>query len=249
VFEIKTVKGARIDGGALVTAFPSVGMVGTIAGSYMADSLKMPRVAYVVSDDLPPAALVIDGVPGYPLRVLGSKGFSILASEFQIPPQLAGPFSKAVLEWAEGSKFDVIVCLEGLMTDQTIEQPTEVRVLGVGSTESARQMLADAGIEQFKTGVITGVSGAMLSDGERLGKPVICLLAEANAMYPDARGAAKLVESVDKLLPAIKIDIKELYEEAAKIEENVKATVERTKELLAARQGQAERLGKSYMYG
>jgi len=42
----------------LVTAFPSVGMVGTIAGSFVTESLKMDRIAYVLSDDIPPAALV-----------------------------------------------------------------------------------------------------------------------------------------------------------------------------------------------
>jgi predicted ATP-grasp superfamily ATP-dependent carboligase len=47
----------------------------------------------------------------------------------------------------------------------------------------------------------------------------------------------------------VKVDMKELYEEAERIEENVKATVDRTREMLAARQGQAERMGKSYMYG
>ena len=57
------------------------------------------------------------------------------------------------------------------------------------------------------------------------------------------------MEAVTKLLPTVKIDLAELYQEAEKIDENVKATVERTKELLAARQSQAERLGKSYMYG
>jgi predicted ATP-grasp superfamily ATP-dependent carboligase len=68
-------------------------------------------------------------------------------------------------------------------------------------------------------------------------------------MYPDARGAARLVETLTRLLPNLELDVKELYQEAEKIEENVRATVERTKELLAAKQGQAERLGRSLMYG
>ena len=123
------------------------------------------------------------------------------------------------------------------------------KVFGVGSTQRMRDAVKKAGIDQFTTGMITGVSGALLSEGERTGKDVICLLVDANAMYPDARGAAKLVESLTKLLPNLELDLKVLYQEAEKIEENVHATVERTKELLAARQGQAERLGRSLMYG
>jgi uncharacterized protein len=129
-----------------------------------------------------------------------------------------------------------------------MEQSGEVRVFGVGSSESSRDKLAKTKIEQFKTGVITGVSGSLLSEAQRLGRDVICYLADANAMYPDARGAAKLVEAVSAMLPSVDVDVKELLEEAQKIEENVRATVDRTKEMLSAKQGQAERLGKSYIY-
>lgn len=249
MFEIKLVKEASLGGGALISAFPSVGMVGSIAGSYMADSLKMERVAYVLSDELPPAALVLDGVPTYPMRVMSYKGLSILTSEFQLPLALTGQLAKTMMEWSKANGFEVIVGLEGLMTEETAQPEREVRVFGVGSTQRAREMIDKAGIEQFKIGMITGVSGALLSEGERLGQDVIVLLVSANALYPDAKGAAKLVEAVTKLMPTLKIDLSELYEEAEKIDENVKATVERTKELLTARQSQAERLGKSYMYG
>ncbi len=249
MFEIKLVKGASPGGGALVTAFPSVGMVGTIAGSYIAESLKMERIAYVLSEDIPPAAFVQEGIPTYPLRVLAHKNLSMLTSEFQLPLPLAGPMAKTAMAWANSNGYEVIVGLEGLMMDQTIEPNEDIKVFGVGSTDRAREMIAKAGIEQFKMGIITGVSGALLSEGEMTGRDVVVLLVTANALYPDAKGAAKLVDSVTKLLPSVKVDMKELYEEAERIEENVKATVERTKEMLAARQSQTERLGKSYMYG
>jgi len=249
MFEIKLVKGAAPGGGALISAFPSVGMVGTIAGSYIAEAIKMERIAYVLSDDIPPAALVQDGIPTYPLRVLGHKNLSLLTSEFQMPLPLAGQMAKAMTNWAGKYDYEVILGLEGLMMNQSEGPEKDIRVFGVGSTERARAMISKAGIEQFKMGLITGVSGALLSEGEMNGSDVVVLLVTANALYPDARGAARLVDSVTKLLPSVSVDMKELYEEAERIEENVKATVERTKEMLAARQSQAERLGKSYMYG
>jgi len=249
MFEIKLVEGASTGGGALISAFPSVGMVGSIAGSYIAESLKMERIAYVLSDEIPPAALVQDGIPTYPLRVMGHKNLSMLTSEFQLPLVLTGQLAKTMMDWSKANGFEVIIGLEGLMTEQNPEGEREVRVFGVGSTKHARDMIEKAGIEQFKIGMITGVSGALLSEGERVGQDVVVLLVNANALYPDAKGAAKLVEAVTKLLPTLKIDLSELYEEAEKIDENVKATVDRTRELLAARQSQAERLGKSYMYG
>jgi len=249
MFEIQLVKGIKASGGTLVTAFPSVGMVGAIAGSFVSESLKMGRIAYILSDDVPPAALVQEGIPSYPLRILGYKNMSILTSEFQIPLTLSAQLAKTLMDWSDANGYRTILGLEGLMSGQEAQPDKEVRVFGVGSTKNARDQLEKAGIEQFKVGMITGVSGALLSEGERIGKDVICLLVEANAMYPDARGAARLVEAMTKLLPSVQVDMKDLHKEAEMIEENVKATVERTKEMLAARQSQAERLGKSYMYG
>lgn len=252
-FEIQLLKTTETSGGALVTAFPSVGMVGSIAASYIADSLKLERIGYVVSQEVPPAAIVQDGIPTYPFRVLGRKGLSIMTSEFQIPLSLAGDLATTVMDWAQKGGYSMVIGLEGLMTGQGAPAVTEpekdVKAFGVGSTPRMREMLKTAGIEQFTTGMITGVSGALLTEGERMGKDVVCLLVAANAMYPDARGAAKLVESLTRLLPSLEIDLKELYQEADKIEENVRATVERTKDILAAKQGQAERLGRSLMYG
>lgn len=251
MFEIELAKGAKPSGGAFITAFPSVGMVGTIAGSFIVESLKMERIAYVLSDDVPPAALVQEGVPTYPLRILGTKNVSIMTSEFQIPLSLSAQLAKDLLGWTAVNGYGLMVGLEGLMSGQQPQttEATTARVFGVGSTSKARDILAKAGIEQFKIGMITGVSGALLSEGERLGRDVICLLVDANAMYPDARGAARLVESVSKILPSVQVDLQGLLKEADMIEDNVKEAVDKTKEVLAARQSQTERLGRSYMYG
>lgn len=202
-----------------------------------------------MSDDIPPAALIQEGIPGYPLRIVSKDKLAILSSEFQLPLNLSGKMARAILEWSRKNGYDTILCLEGLLSDKPVEENKDARVFGVASTMRSRDMLVKAKIEQFKTGVITGVSGALLSEGERLGRDIVCLLADANPMYPDARGAAKLVESVSEMLPSVDIDVKELIEEAGRIEENVKWTVKKTKEMLTTRQGQAERQGKSYMYG
>jgi predicted ATP-grasp superfamily ATP-dependent carboligase len=50
MFEIQLARGAKARGGTLVTAFPSVGMVGTIAGSFVSESLKTQRIGFVLSD-------------------------------------------------------------------------------------------------------------------------------------------------------------------------------------------------------
>lgn len=248
-FRIMLTKDIPIGNQTLIIGFPGVGLIGTIAASFIVDSLKMEMVGYMYSDKLPPAAVVQNGVPLAPVRIYQSGGLMILVSDFAIPIQLSSMMAQTILDWQDGkSRFKSIITLEGLMAQPT-EDTADATVYGVGSTESARKRLGEAKIAVFDHGWITGVSGLLLSEGNRLGQDTICLLADANAMYPDARSAAKLVETVDVLLPEIKLDLKPLIDEAEKIEENIKTQMDKAKDLVSARQGAAEKMTKSYMYG
>jgi len=248
-FEIILDEDISIENMTLMTGFPGVGLTSTIAANFIVDSIKMDRVGYLLSEKLPPAAIVQEGVPHHPIRLYKSENILVLLSDFAIPIQLSNAVSNTILDWkGNGKHFKTIVTLEGLMTEPSKEEK-EIRVFGVGSTDSARERLKQAKLEIFDHGWITGTSGLLLSEGNRLGREVICILADANPMYPDARSAAKLVESVDSLMPEIQLDLKPLYEQAEKIEENIKSQLEKAGQMIAARQAPAERMTRSYMYG
>jgi uncharacterized protein len=55
---------------------------------------------------------------------------------------------------------------------------------------------------------------------------MISLLGPARADYPDARGAARLMEVVAKMLPEIKLDPEPLFKEAEQIEKDMKAALQ-----------------------
>lgn len=248
-FKVILSKKIPIGDQTLIVGFPGVGLIGSIAANFIVDALKMELVGQLQSDKLPPAAVVQEGIPLAPVRVYQHENLMVLLSDFAIPIQLSSIMAQTILDWEDGhSGFKSIITLEGLMAQPT-EEKVDAKVFGVGSTDSARKKLADSKLDIFDHGWITGVSGLLLSEGNRLKQEVICLLADANAMYPDARSAAKLVETIDLLLPEIKLDLKPLIDEAEKIEENIKSQMEKAKEIVTARQGPADRMAKSYMYG
>jgi uncharacterized protein len=248
-FKIVLTKNIPISNSTLIVGFPGVGLISTIAANFIVDSLKMENVGYMRSEKLPPAAVVQEGIPMAPVRIFMRENLAILLSDFPIPIQIANMMAQTILDWKDSNgRFKSIITLEGLMAEPT-QEIKEIKVFGVGSTVESRERLKKAKINTFDHGWITGVSGLLLSDGSQAGQEVICLLADANAMYPDARSAAKLVESVDILLPEIKLDLKPLYDEAEKIEGNIKEQIEKAKQIVSARQGPAGGMSKSYMYG
>lgn len=93
---------------------------------------------------------------------------------------------------------------------------------GVGSTDNTREVMKKLGIKRLVRGMITGISGVLLNEGRRIGFDVYSLVAAVKPEVSDARAAARVIEVIGKLTPAIKIDVEPLYEEAEKIEKFIK---------------------------
>jgi predicted ATP-grasp superfamily ATP-dependent carboligase len=86
-------------------------------------------------------------------------------------------------------------------------------------------------IEPVKQGVVAGICGWLLAEGDRRGYDVTALLAECNPMYPDARAAAIATEALSDLVD-IDIPLDELLVDARRIEDNVRQMFEMSKNLL-----------------
>ena len=56
--------------------------------------------------------------------------------------------------------------------------------------------MENAGIEPIQQGIVAGITGFLLGEGDRLGIGRYSFVAEASPMYPDARAAALAIEAV-----------------------------------------------------
>ena len=215
----RTFKEVDLAGGTVIEAIPSVGLVSTIAATYMLTNLPVDQVCALDSEDFPPLSMVYAYRPKFPVRIYADpkSKLSIFIAEVPLPPRVHRGLALALLHWATTHRCRQIVCLEGLPLPLD-ENPKDVAVWGVGSTDSARKTLDNAKIRQLETGMISGVSGVLLNEGRWQFYDVITLLAEARVAIPDAHAAAKLLETVDILLPEIELNLEPLKEEAKALE-------------------------------
>lgn len=222
----------KYDNAMMIVGFPSVGLVSSIAANFIIRTSKLERVAGMTADSFPPYTLVHEGVPSPPVRVYagernckdGEKCQQLItvAAEFMPKPDLVKPLVDRLLDYCSDKGIGTIVALEGINWPGT-EEP---RIFGVGSTGTSRDMLKRYGVEELKEGMVSGISGVLLYEGEMRGIDVICLLGPARSNFPDARGSAKLLEVVAKMLPEIKIDPEPLYKEAEEIEKQIRTAME-----------------------
>ncbi len=219
--EIYELKKIDLRDGIVIDGFPSVGLVSSIVANYIIESLNLEQIAIVDSPYFPSVALVRDGIPLSPVRIYGGKvndnlKISVFVSEFQIPTSLLKSIGTLMLDWANEQKISTVITPEGIIQ----EEREDVNVYAVTSTEYAKKKIPK-GVLEFGEGVITGVTGVLLTEGRKRDTDVIALLAEAHPNYPDARAAAKIVEVLNEIMQGVKIDPKPLYEEAEKIEKNL----------------------------
>lgn len=223
--------GLDLAGAKVVGGFPSVGLVSTIAANYLIDMLKLKQIGFMDNPNFPTLSVVHGGEPLSPVRIYGgdrsgeNKGsrekIIVFVSEFQPSPQLMRPIAETLLAWAKKKKADYVISPEGLVLEGEASQDDKVEIFGIGSSERINKVLKTHDVAPFREGIITGVSGILLTIGRREGFDVMSILAEAHPNYPDARSAAKVIEVVAKLM-GMRIPVKPLIQEAEGFETQIR---------------------------
>jgi uncharacterized protein len=243
-------KHLKLDRAMVVIGFPSIGLVSSIATNFIVKQMKLEKVAAIISDDFPPYSIVHEGNIIPPMRIhAGSricdeKGekcehLVVITSEFMPSPNLLRPVVDLIIEWGRKNDANTILTLEGMNMG---DNPEQKEILAVATGERCKSMLSTYGLKELNEGMVSGLSGVMLSEGDRLNQDVICLLGPARADYPDARGAARLLEQVAKMLPELKLDPEPLFKEAETVEKELRSNLERMK-------SSSRRTDESVLYG
>lgn len=218
-------------GGVAVCGFTSTGMVGVIAASHIVNSLHIPQIGTVLNPSFPAVALVQDEIPKHPVRVYQNDQLGVFVSEMQFPTDFDVQFAETVLNWFTQGDFEKLIIIDGVQREDI--DAHQRRLHGVASTISARNRLRAEGIELITQGVVAGISGFLLSEGDRLGLDITALLPECNSMFPDARAAALAVEAITDLTQ-IEIPLSSLIEDARRVEDSVQGIFEQSKNILPA---------------
>ena len=222
--EIRIVKRVKLKNPTLIEGLPGLGLVGTIAASYLVEKLNMDLLGYIRSPSFPPLVAIHDFTPMYPVRLYYSKKHNliVLLSEFIIPMNLVVEFSEAVLKFCEEVNISRIISL-GSITIRG-EQDT---VYSITTDQKIAKRLLDLGVELIKEGATTGVTAILLAESVYRKIPTTSLLAEAHAEYADPRGAS-MVLRVTKDILGIEMNLKELEKEARIIEKKMKELISKS---------------------
>ncbi len=224
--EIKEIEKAKLKNPVIIEGFPGIGMVGTISSSYLAEHMQLKLIGYFASSHFPPIASIHNYVPVSPARIYASEKHDliILFSEFIIPAEIVYALSEKIIEFAKEKKARAIYSLAGIAT----EQPND-KIYGIVSTPEMAKILGTKGIELIKEGATQGVSGVLIAQCASEKIPAANLMVQT-ALPLDPAGSARLLNKLSEVT-GIPFDTKELTAEGQKIEERMKAAMDKMKDM------------------
>src|SRR5271170_1417103 len=112
-----------LKGAMMVIGFPTHGLVGSVAASYLVHTLDMASVAYMTSETFPPTVIMEEGVVSAPVRFYASKlvcgvdrsceQLVVVISDIQPPAGMLNALGRELLDWAEAKEVQLVVAVEG----------------------------------------------------------------------------------------------------------------------------------------
>lgn len=208
----------------LITSFPGIGLVGTIATAHYILELNLERIGVVDSKMLPPVATLFEGVVLPPIRIYQNPKlkFVLIHSDVPILPQVAYDMSKRIVQWATEINVQKIYSFAGVATFED-----KKRVFGAATHEELLDEIKDH-IEIFKTGTISGIAGSIMNECVASKMPGIVLLGETVGFNPDPRAAASLIDAFNRIM-GWKISTEKLIREAEIIEAQMQRLAEQAR--------------------
>lgn len=266
-FEVDIDEGVDLDlsEAAVVVAYPTAGVVGSLAASYLVKELELDPVGSIHSDLYPAASIVRKGRPSPPLRLYAGDmecgpdasctRVVVLYSEVPPPDSATVHVARAIVEWARSAPY--LIVLEGMQVGEgpgdaaegseaglagagrtgqgrsgdgpggrpggpsaagaaKAQDPKDAPVVhpveGVGSTGKGCRLMDDLGIHCLSDGVVTGLAGALLNEGVRQDREVLCLIGTVQEDQSQGQAVANLLDAVDRVVVEIDFDLQPLIE-------------------------------------
>jgi len=225
---IREIKKLNLEEGYLIDGFPSVGFTSAIATESMINTSQFELAGVMDSDAFPPISVVKNGKPNFPTRVFVNEKLKvgIFLSYLTLDQSFHRITAKTMLSWAKKHKIKLI------LSSVAIKSPNgDEEMIGIGSTDSARNKIKEAGLKVLDHGTIPGIPGILLNEGRMSNRDVIVIIFHTNGKGPDFKSSANLCMAISKLIPGASCDISSLQKEAEKAEVVIKEAQEESKNL------------------
>lgn len=182
----------------LLVGFPSNGLVGTFAISYLIDNLGMKEIGEINHPDLPPVLFVENGEILPPIRIYKKNNIFVIISVLPFDPYLAYDFTESILKYSKKNDIQKIIIVSGM--EAISKDPKDSKIYGLVTHQSLEQVLYTNQISKFLSGSIFGTDAAMITVFRKSKIPALFLYTECHPFFPDPEASILAITTLSKIL-------------------------------------------------
>lgn len=199
----------------IIEGFPGFGFVSTIVAEFLVDHLKAKQIGAVHSEKIPAMTAIHKSEVVDPFAIFYDEKTNIVIVRAITPiKNMEWEVSDTIRELAKMINTKEIISTEGI---NALEKTTEPKAFFYTADAKKKKKLEALGLKQLNEGIIVGATASLLLEL----RDNVFIFVESAADVPDSRGAAKIIEILNKYLK-LDIDYKPLLEKAEKFESKIK---------------------------
>lgn len=210
----------------LIVAFPSVGLVGAFAASYIVNQLKMKNIGELEFIEISPSFVIRNGeVHGLGQIYNIDNVFAILAG-IPLNAALSYEFLKKSIEFAQKNGIQKTIIPRGLELAENLK--SDPVSYGLAVNKKSKNLLIEYNLPIIPQATILGTDAGVISALKKTETPCLVLYTTSRPMFPDADAIVKSVETLAGIID-VKVDIEKFEEQLEKVSEQNERMINETR--------------------
>lgn len=206
----------------IIEGFPSLGLVSTIATGFLIEHLNAKPIGKIWAKELEPMVAIHDKKVIEPIELYYvKKNNLIIINALTNAKGIEWEVADTILQLCKDLKAKELISIEGIGSSSE-KAPKSFYYTNNSDNE---KRLEKSGANPLKEGIASGVTAALMLKARSI--KTSCIFAETHSQLPDSRAAAKIIETLDKLMD-IKVDPKPLIKKAEEFEKKLKTLLNQT---------------------
>ncbi len=220
----------------LIAGFPSTGLVGAFAVSYLVRHLHMERVDELDFPNISPTFVIENGKVFGPAQIYKKDHVYAIINWIPLDLISAHDFICAAIEFCKKHGIDKIIIPRGM--EIVGRNDIEPKSLGIAVNEKSKSLLGKYGIPTIPNASIFGADAGVISSLRRSDLQSLILYTICRQQFPDPKATAMSINTLARILE-VSLDTSEIEKKLETLTNDYLHHIEKAKTTLQARETSA----------
>ena len=210
----------------LIVAFPSAGLVGAFATSYLTSQLQMKDIGELEFAKISPSYVIKNGEIYGPVRIFNKDNLYAILSHIPLSPISTYDLITKSIEFAKNNNIKKIIIPRGLEIDEN--DKNDPISYGLAANKNSKSLLDEYNLPIIPDVTVFGADASVISALKNSEILSIVLYTTCRMMLPDDDAIIKSIKTLADIIK-VKVETEKFEERLEKISKENEKLIEETK--------------------